>query len=83
MFEIPQDKSTPKLIAHNRFFYEISGVEGILEWHFIWRFFIVIGFILSIPMTYLLIRMKAHLKPKPKQLLLPPSKEHLAASSEL
>ena len=82
LFEIPQDKSTPKLIAHNRFFYEIAGVEGILEWHFIWRFFIVIGFILSIPMTYLLIRMKAHLKPKPKQLLLPPSKEHLAASSE-
>ena len=56
LFEIPQDKSTPKLIAHNRFFYEIAGVEGILEWHFIWRFFIVIGFILSIPMTYLLIR---------------------------
>ena len=82
LFEIPQDKSTPKLIAHNRFFYEIAGVEGILEWHFIWRFFIVIGFILSIPMTYLLIRMKAHLKPKPKQLLLPPSREHLAASSE-
>lgn len=82
LFEIPKDKSTPKLLTHNRFFYEIAGVEGILEWHFIWRFFIVIGFILSIPMTYLLIRMKAHLKPKPKQLLLPPSREHLAASSE-
>lgn len=72
LFEIPENESTPKLIANNRFFYEIAGVEGILQWHFIWMFFIVIGFILSIPIAFLLIRMKAHLKPK--QLLLPPSK---------
>ena len=72
LFEIPKNESTPKLIANNRFFYEIAGVEGILEWHIIWMFFIVTGFILSIPITFLLIRMKAHLKPKPQ----------LSASSE-
>lgn len=64
LFELPDNKSTPKLIANNRFFYEIAGVEGILEWHFIWMFFIMIGFILSIPITFLLIRMKAYLKPQ-------------------
>ena len=80
LFEIPKNESTPKLIANNRFFYEVAGVEGILEWHFIWMFFIVIGFILSIPITFLLIRMKAHLKPK--QLLLPPSSEQLPVNSE-
>ena len=80
MFEIPENESTPKLIANNRFFYEIAGVEGILEWHIIWMFFIVTGFILSIPITFLLIRMKAHLKPK--QLLLPASSEQLPVNSE-
>jgi len=79
LFEIPKNKSTPKLVANNRFFYEIAGVEGILEWHFIWIFFIVIGFILSIPITFLLIRMKALFKPKQKLL---PSSEQLAVNSE-
>ncbi|MEM1392101.1 MAG: hypothetical protein AAF757_15530 [Cyanobacteria bacterium P01_D01_bin.116] len=79
LFEFP-NKSTPKLIANNRFFYEIAGVEGILEWHFMWRFFIVIGFILSIPITFLFIRIKAHFKPQ--QLLLPPSSEKLTVNSE-
>ena len=80
LFEIPKNESTPKLIANNRFFYEVAGVEGILEWHTIWMFFIVIGFILSIPITFLLIRMKAHLKPK--QLMLPPCSEQLPVNSE-
>ena len=67
LFELPDKESTPKLIASNRLFYEIAGVEGILEWYSIWMFFIVISFILSIPLTFLLIRMKAHLKPQPSQ----------------
>ena len=62
LFEIPEGKETPNLIANNRLFYEIAGVEGILKWRFIWMFFIVIGFILSIPISFLLIRMKVHLK---------------------
>ncbi len=64
LFELLKNESSPKLIANNRFFYEIAGLEGILQWYFIWIFFIVIGFILSIPITFLLIRMKARLKPK-------------------
>lgn len=64
LFESPQGKSTPKLIANNRLFYEISGVEEIFQWYYIWIFFIVIGFILSIPITFLLMSMKAHLKPQ-------------------
>ncbi|MCJ8280751.1 MAG: hypothetical protein MJK14_12880 [Rivularia sp. ALOHA_DT_140] len=77
LFEIPKNASTsssPKLIANNRFFYEIAGVEGILEWHFIWIFFIIIGFILSIPITFLVVRMKVHFKPQ-QPLLLPASRE--------
>jgi cell wall-associated NlpC family hydrolase len=66
LFELLKNESSPKLIANNRFFYEIAGLEGILQWYFIWIFFIVIGFILSIPITFLLIRMKARLKPKPQ-----------------
>jgi hypothetical protein len=62
LFEFPKGESTPKLIANNRFFYEIAGVEEIFKWYFIWIFFIVIGFILSIPISFLLIRIKAHLK---------------------
>lgn len=81
LFEIPKNESTPKLIANNRFFYEIAGVEGILEWHTIWMFFIVIGFILSIPIAFLLIRMKVHLKPKQPQLAA--SSEEQAVNGEL
>ncbi|MBV6624724.1 MAG: hypothetical protein KI793_17610 [Rivularia sp. (in: Bacteria)] len=78
LFEFTKNQSTPNLIANNRFFYEIAGVEGILEWSFIWIFFIAIGFILSIPITILLINIKGH--KKPQQLLLPPSRENLVNS---
>ncbi|MGD1911182.1 MAG: hypothetical protein ACFB2X_10080 [Rivularia sp. (in: cyanobacteria)] len=59
LFEFPKNNSTPQLIANNRFFFDIAGFEGILEWQYIWIFFIVIGLIFSIPITFLLIRMKA------------------------
>mgnify|MGYP001794012968 CR=1 FL=1 len=74
LFKIPKNESTPKLIANNRFFYDIAGVEGILAWQSIWIFFIVIGAILSIPMTFLLIRMKAR--------ILENKSEQLAVNSE-
>ncbi|AFY56157.1 hypothetical protein Riv7116_3711 [Rivularia sp. PCC 7116] len=80
LFELPKDKSTPKLIANNRFFYEIAGVEGILEWNVIWMFFIAIGFILSIPITILLISIKG--RKKSQQLLLPGSSEQLTINSD-
>ncbi|MEO1430363.1 MAG: hypothetical protein AAFV71_15115 [Cyanobacteria bacterium J06633_8] len=80
LFELPKDKSTPTLVANNRFFYQIGGFEGILEWNFIWMLFIAIGFILSIPITILLISMKGHKKPQP--LLLPASTEQLTVNSE-
>lgn len=62
LFEISKNNSTPKLIANNRFFYDIAGFEVIFVWYFIWIFFIVISFIISIPITFLVIQIKVYLK---------------------
>jgi len=62
LFEVPKNNSTPKLIANNRFFYDIAGFEVIFVWYFIWIFFIVISFIISIPITFLVIQIKVYLK---------------------
>ncbi len=56
LFESPNQKSTPVLIANNRFFFEIAGLEGILIWQHIWIAFIIIGFLISIPITKFIIR---------------------------
>ncbi|MEB3214800.1 MAG: hypothetical protein VKN72_00870 [Nostocales cyanobacterium 94392] len=77
LFKFYDNKSAPELIANNRFFYEIAGFEELFVWYFIWIFLIGIGFILSIPITFLLILMRIHLKPQTPQTISLPENDYL------
>ncbi|MDC0831555.1 hypothetical protein POG22_00840 [Geitlerinema sp. CS-897] len=45
---VRNDDNSLQLVDSNKFFYEIAGFEGILEWHTMWSVLLVVGLVLSI-----------------------------------